>query len=120
MLVLESGRTWFPTVPRGRGLRRPAACWIRVRGRRLAWRLPSRFDCQSAPAFLYTAGLDACAGLRRRLASVRRTRRFTDLQDRRTTVNGVMLGTGGFHPNEARHTAGILLPGSGVLLDAGT
>ncbi len=35
-------------------------------------------------------------------------------------MNGVMLGTGGFHPNEARHTAGILLPGSGVLLDAGT
>lgn len=30
------------------------------------------------------------------------------------------LGTGGFHPNERRHTACILLPDVGVLLDAGT
>lgn len=31
-----------------------------------------------------------------------------------------MLGTGGFHPNEMRHTAGVMLPECGVVLDAGT
>ena len=30
------------------------------------------------------------------------------------------LGTGGYHPSERRHTACILLPDSGVVLDAGT
>ncbi len=30
------------------------------------------------------------------------------------------LGTGGYHPNERRHTACILLPELGVVLDAGT
>lgn len=30
------------------------------------------------------------------------------------------LGTGGFHPNERRHTACVLLPEAGILLDAGT
>ena len=30
------------------------------------------------------------------------------------------LGTGGFHPNERRHTASLLLPEIGVALDAGT
>jgi ribonuclease Z len=32
----------------------------------------------------------------------------------------VFLGTGGYHPNERRHTAGVLLPELGLLLDAGT
>ena len=32
----------------------------------------------------------------------------------------VFLGTGGFHPNERRHTASIMLPEVGVLFDAGT
>lgn len=32
----------------------------------------------------------------------------------------VFLGTGGYHPNERRHTAGILFPEIGVLFDAGT
>lgn len=32
----------------------------------------------------------------------------------------VFLGTGGYHPNERRHTASILLPDIGVALDAGT
>lgn len=32
----------------------------------------------------------------------------------------VFLGTGGYHPNECRHTACILLPEIGVALDAGT
>jgi ribonuclease BN (tRNA processing enzyme) len=32
----------------------------------------------------------------------------------------VLLGTGGYHPNERRHTACIMLPESGVILDAGT
>ncbi|RMG34743.1 MAG: MBL fold metallo-hydrolase [Planctomycetota bacterium] len=32
----------------------------------------------------------------------------------------VFLGTGGYHPNERRHTAGIFLPDLGLLLDAGT
>jgi ribonuclease Z len=32
----------------------------------------------------------------------------------------IFLGTGGFHPNERRHTAGLLLPESGVAFDAGT
>ncbi|GAB5442371.1 MAG: MBL fold metallo-hydrolase [Fuerstiella sp.] len=32
----------------------------------------------------------------------------------------IFLGTGGYHPNERRHTAGVLLPESGVALDAGT
>lgn len=30
------------------------------------------------------------------------------------------LGTGGYHPNERRHTACVMLPETGVLLDAGT
>ena len=32
----------------------------------------------------------------------------------------VFLGTGGYHPNERRHTAGVMLPEVGVLFDAGT
>lgn len=32
----------------------------------------------------------------------------------------VFLGTGGYHPNERRHTAGVLFPELGLLLDAGT
>ena len=32
----------------------------------------------------------------------------------------VLLGTGGYHPNEARHTACLMLPEHGILLDAGT
>ena len=32
----------------------------------------------------------------------------------------VFLGTGGYHPNERRHTASVLLPDAGVALDAGT
>lgn len=31
-----------------------------------------------------------------------------------------LLGTGGYFPNESRHTAGYLLPETGVLFDAGT
>lgn len=30
------------------------------------------------------------------------------------------LGTGGYHPNERRHTASVLLPDMGIALDAGT
>lgn len=32
----------------------------------------------------------------------------------------VFLGTGGYHPNERRHTAGVFLPEIGLLFDAGT
>lgn len=32
----------------------------------------------------------------------------------------IFLGTGGFHPNERRHTAGLLIPEIGVAFDAGT
>jgi len=32
----------------------------------------------------------------------------------------VFLGTGGYHPNQRRHTACLLLPQLGVMLDAGT
>lgn len=32
----------------------------------------------------------------------------------------VFLGTGGYHPNERRHTASVLLPDIGIALDAGT
>lgn len=32
----------------------------------------------------------------------------------------LFLGTGGYHPNERRHTAGIMFPELGVLFDAGT
>ena len=32
----------------------------------------------------------------------------------------IFLGTGGYHPNERRHTSGVLLPEIGLLLDAGT
>jgi ribonuclease BN (tRNA processing enzyme) len=32
----------------------------------------------------------------------------------------IFLGTGGYHPSERRHTAGILFPHLGLLLDAGT
>lgn len=32
----------------------------------------------------------------------------------------VFLGTGGYHPNQRRHTAGVLLPDAGLLFDAGS
>ncbi|MCA9056161.1 MAG: metal-dependent hydrolase [Planctomycetaceae bacterium] len=32
----------------------------------------------------------------------------------------IFLGTGGYHPNERRETAGVLLPELGLLFDAGT
>ena len=32
----------------------------------------------------------------------------------------ILLGTTGYHPNDRRHTPAMLLPASGVLLDAGT
>jgi ribonuclease BN (tRNA processing enzyme) len=32
----------------------------------------------------------------------------------------VMLGTGGYHPNERRHTACLMVPQAGIVLDAGT
>ncbi|WP_010587229.1 MBL fold metallo-hydrolase [Schlesneria paludicola] len=32
----------------------------------------------------------------------------------------LFLGTGGYHPNERRHTAGIMLPELGILFDAGS
>jgi ribonuclease BN (tRNA processing enzyme) len=32
----------------------------------------------------------------------------------------VLLGTGGYHPNERRHTACLMLPQEGIVLDAGT
>ncbi len=32
----------------------------------------------------------------------------------------IFLGTGGYHPNQRRHTAGVLLPEAGILLDAGS
>lgn len=32
----------------------------------------------------------------------------------------IFTGTGGYHPNERRHTAGVLLPDLGIALDAGT
>lgn len=32
----------------------------------------------------------------------------------------IFLGTGGYHPNERRHTASLLLPEQGIALDAGT
>ena len=32
----------------------------------------------------------------------------------------VLLGTGGYHPNERRHTACVMLPEAGLLFDAGT
>jgi ribonuclease Z len=32
----------------------------------------------------------------------------------------ILLGTTGYHPNETRHTACLLLPKQGVMLDAGT
>jgi len=35
-------------------------------------------------------------------------------------MRAIFLGTGGFHPNERRHTACVLLPEMGVAFDAGT
>jgi ribonuclease BN (tRNA processing enzyme) len=32
----------------------------------------------------------------------------------------VLLGTGGYHPNSRRHTACLMLPEAGIVLDAGT
>lgn len=32
----------------------------------------------------------------------------------------LFLGTGGYHPNERRHTAGLLLPEAGIAFDAGS
>lgn len=31
-----------------------------------------------------------------------------------------LLGTGGYHPNEIRHTPCLLLPEQGIAFDAGT
>jgi ribonuclease Z len=35
-------------------------------------------------------------------------------------VKVVFLGTGGFHPNERRHTSCVMLPDLGIVFDAGT
>jgi len=35
-------------------------------------------------------------------------------------MRAIILGTGGFHPNERRHTACVLLPELGIAFDAGT
>jgi ribonuclease BN (tRNA processing enzyme) len=35
-------------------------------------------------------------------------------------MKAILLGTGGYHPNESRHTACVMLPEVGVVLDAGT
>jgi ribonuclease BN (tRNA processing enzyme) len=35
-------------------------------------------------------------------------------------VKIILLGTGGYHPNEVRHTACLLIPEWGLMLDAGT
>ena len=32
----------------------------------------------------------------------------------------LLLGTGGYHPSELRHTACLMLPTEGIILDAGT
>ncbi len=32
----------------------------------------------------------------------------------------VLLGTGGYHPSELRHTACVMLPELGIVFDAGT
>ena len=32
----------------------------------------------------------------------------------------VLLGTGGYHPNQLRHTACVMLPEIGLIFDAGT
>jgi ribonuclease Z len=32
----------------------------------------------------------------------------------------VLLGTGGYHPNQHRHTLCMMIPGCGIMLDAGT
>ena len=32
----------------------------------------------------------------------------------------LLLGTGGYHPNQRRHTACLMLPEAGIVLDAGT
>lgn len=32
----------------------------------------------------------------------------------------ILLGTGGYHPSELRHTACLMLPSEGIVLDAGT
>ena len=32
----------------------------------------------------------------------------------------ILLGTGGYHPNERRHTACVMIPETGLILDAGT
>jgi ribonuclease BN (tRNA processing enzyme) len=35
-------------------------------------------------------------------------------------MKAILLGTGGYHPSETRHTACIMFPEVGVVLDAGT
>jgi ribonuclease BN (tRNA processing enzyme) len=35
-------------------------------------------------------------------------------------VRVILLGTGGYHPSEERHTACLMLPEAGIVLDAGT
>src|SRR5262249_39649886 len=38
----------------------------------------------------------------------------------RTAMKLLLLGTSGYHPNERRHTACLMLPAEGIVLDAGT
>lgn len=47
-----------------------------------------------------------------------RVQALTALRCRNMKV--VLLGTGGYHPNEQRHTACVMLPELGIVLDAGT
>jgi ribonuclease BN (tRNA processing enzyme) len=35
-------------------------------------------------------------------------------------MNVILLGTGGYHPSERRHTSCVMLPAAGIVLDAGT
>lgn len=44
----------------------------------------------------------------------------TPIDPERTPLRVELLGTGGYHPSERRHTACLLLPGLGLMLDAGT
>src|SRR5579871_6726587 len=63
----------------------------------------------------FSDGFPAVRGLFRRFCNERDVGR-----PREVAMILQFLGTGGYHPNERRHTACLLLPEVGVVFDAGT
>jgi len=55
-----------------------------------------------------------------RLAGLASGRALSEFDTAESAVKIILLGTGGYHPNEMRHTACLLVPEWGLMFDAGT